>query len=229
MTHAQFEAELDRLAEVAVKVGLRLEKGQDLLMTSPVAALPLARRITAEAYKAGAGLVTCLLSDEEMSLARYQYGADFGFDRAADWLYAGMGEAFSKNTARLAIAGDNPMLLSEQDPDKVGRANKAMAKAYSPAREKITGFDINWSIVSYPNPSWAKVMFPDDPEEIAVAKLAHAVFAASRVDLDDPVAAWKAHNGELRKRSSLAERDEFLGAPLHWPRHGPDHRTGGRA
>ena len=37
-------AKLDRLAEVAVKVGLRLRPGQDLLMTAPVAALPLVRR-----------------------------------------------------------------------------------------------------------------------------------------------------------------------------------------
>ena len=36
---------LDRLAEVAVKVGLRLEPGQDLVMTAPVSALPLVRLI----------------------------------------------------------------------------------------------------------------------------------------------------------------------------------------
>ena len=31
---------LERLAETAIKVGLRLEPGQDLFMTAPVAALP---------------------------------------------------------------------------------------------------------------------------------------------------------------------------------------------
>ena len=64
-------AKLERLAETAVKVGLRLQPGQDLFLTAPVAALPLARRIVAEAYKAGAGLVTPILSDEEITLARY--------------------------------------------------------------------------------------------------------------------------------------------------------------
>ena len=59
-------AKLERLAQTAVKVGLRLQPGQDLFLTAPVAALPLARRIVAEAYKAGAGLVTPILSDEEM-------------------------------------------------------------------------------------------------------------------------------------------------------------------
>ena len=65
---------LDRLAEVAIKVGLRLQPGQDLLLTAPSVALPLVRRIAEHAYKAGAGIVTPFLSDEEITLARYRYG-----------------------------------------------------------------------------------------------------------------------------------------------------------
>src|SRR5262249_61182448 len=78
---------LDRLAEVAVKVGLRLREGQDLLLTAPVVALPLVRRIAEHAYKAGAGIVTPCYSDEEFTLARYRFCRDAGFDRAAGWLY----------------------------------------------------------------------------------------------------------------------------------------------
>src|ERR1700745_4153357 len=96
---------LDRLAEVAVKVGLQLKEGQDLLLTAPAAALPLVRRIAEHAYKAGAGIVTPILSDEEFTLARYRFGHDASFDRAASWLYEGMAKAFSDNTARLAIGG----------------------------------------------------------------------------------------------------------------------------
>ena len=192
---------LDRLAEVAVRVGLQLQPGQDLVMTAPVAALPLVRRIAEHAYKAGAGLVTPFMADEEVTLARFRHGSEASFDRAAGWLYEGMGKAFAGNAARLAIAGDNPMLLSGQDPAKVSRANKANSIAYQPALEKIAGFDINWNIVSYPNPSWAKVVFPGDEEDVAVAKLAEAIFAASRVDNDDPVSAWAAHNAALRTRT----------------------------
>ncbi len=64
------------------------------------------------------------------------------------------------------------MLLSEQDPTKVARANKANSTAYKPALEKISNFDINWNIISYPNPSWAKQVFPDVSEDEAVRKLA---------------------------------------------------------
>ncbi len=209
---------LGRLAEIAVKVGLRLQPGQDLFLTAPIAALPLARKIAEEAYKAGAGLVTPIFSDEEMTLARYRFGTDPGFDRAPGWLYEGVGKAFAANTARLAIVGEDPMLLSDADPTKVARANKANSIAYKPALEKIAGFDINWNIVAYPSLSWAKRMFPGDADDTAVARLADAIFSASRIDGDDPVAGWDAHN------SALAVKTLWLNAKRFHALHylGPD-------
>ncbi|MBI5261415.1 MAG: aminopeptidase [Bradyrhizobium sp.] len=215
---------LDRLAEVAVKVGLGLRPGQDLLLTAPAVALPLVRRIAEHAYKAGAGLVTPFLSDEEVTLSRYRFGADPSFDRAAGWLYEAMAKAFSENTARLAIVGDNPMLLSGEDPAKVSRANKANSLAYQPALEKIVNYDTNWNIIAYPSPSWAKQVFPGDSEDVAVGKLAEAIFAASRVDREDAVAAWAGHNAVLRERTDWMNGQRFKA--LHFKGPGTDLTVG---
>ncbi|MBB5047299.1 aminopeptidase [Rhodopseudomonas rhenobacensis] len=215
---------LDRLAELAIKVGLRLEAGQDLLVTAPTAALPLVRLVAEHAYRAGAGLVIPMLSDDAITLARYRFAQDESFDRAAGWLYEGMAKAFGANTARLAIVGDDPMLLSGQDPARVSRASKANSIAYKPALEKIVGFDVNWNILAYPSASWAKLVFPDDAEEVAVGKLAEAIFAASRVDNDDPVAAWTAHNAELRARTAWLNGQRF--AALHYSGPGTDLTIG---
>ena len=200
---------LDRLAEVAIKVGLNLQAGQDLLLTAPSAALPLVRKIAEHAYKAGAGLVTPFFSDEAVTLARYRFGHDGSFDRAAGWLYEGMAKAFAANTARLAIVGDNPMLLAGEDPAKVSRASKANSIAYQPALERIVGFDINWNIIAYPSAAWAKQVFPDDEEDVAVAKLADAIFAASRVDNNNPIEAWNKHNATLRSRTEWLNGQRF--------------------
>ena len=215
---------LDKLAEVAIKVGLQLQKGQDLVLTAPLVAVPLVRLITAHAYQAGAATVTTFYSDEETTLARYRHGHDDSFDRAPNWLYDGMAKAYENGAARLAIAGDNPMLLAQEDPTKVGRANKATSIAYKPALEHISNFDINWNICSYPNPSWAKLVFPGMPIEEAVRKLADAIFAASRVDRDDPVAAWAEHNAELKKRSTWLNGERF--AALHFTGPGTDLTVG---
>jgi aminopeptidase len=215
---------LEKLAEVAVKVGLGLAKNQDLVITAPIAALPLVRFLTRHAYKAGAGLVTTFYSDEEATLARYEFAPDASFDKASDWLYEGMAKAYANGAARLAISGDNPMMLADQDPTKVARANKANSMAYKPALEKIANFDINWNIISYPNPAWARQVFPGVPEEVAVRKLADAIFAASRVDLDDPVAAWASHNANLKKRSTWLNGERF--SALHFTGPGTDLTVG---
>jgi len=215
---------LDKLAEVAIKVGLGLKPGQDLYMTAPTSALPLARRIAEHAYKAGAGLITTIFSDEEMSLARYKYAEDASFDRAPGWLYDGVAKAFDDNTARLAIAGDNPMLLAEQDPEKVGRANRALSKAYKPAQSKIVNFDINWTIVPYPGASWAKQVFAGDDEDTAVARLAEAIFAATRISTADPIAAWDAHNKRLHERQAWLTSKNF--AALKYTGPGTDLTLG---
>ncbi|MBL8598695.1 MAG: aminopeptidase [Devosia sp.] len=210
-------AKLDKLAQLAVTVGLGLREGQDLFLTSPTSALPLARKIAEYAYKAGAGLVTTIFSDEQMTLARYRHGHDLSFDRAPGWLYEGVAKAFDENTARLAISGDNPMLLGDEDPEKVGRANRANSKAYRPALSKIVGHEINWSIVPYPGASWAKTVFPDDAEEVAVHKLAEAIFAATRVNSDDPVAAWDTHNKALHQRREWLTGQNFAALKYSGP------------
>ena len=220
----EFEKNLDRLAEVAVRAGLGLAPGQQLVMTATLDAVPLARRITAQAYKAGASLVTTLFSDEESALLRYRNGQDAGFDTAASWLYEGMAQAFRSGAARLAIAGNDPSLLSKEDPEKVSRANRSMSKAYRPALELITRHEINWTIVASATPSWAAAVFPDLPRDEAVARLWKAIFAASRADLPDPVAAWKAHDKNLHARADQMTKQQY--SALHFKGPGTDLRVG---
>ena len=48
-------------------------KWQDLLLTAPIEALPLVRRIAVHAYKEGANIVTPLFSDPEITLSRFNH------------------------------------------------------------------------------------------------------------------------------------------------------------
>ncbi|KEG19392.1 hypothetical protein H704_01105 [Bartonella bacilliformis Peru38] len=217
---AIFPEMLDHLAEVAVKVGLNLQKGQDLVLTAPVEALPLVRRIAYHAYKAGAGVITPILGDEALVLMRFENAHAESFDCAPSWLYEGIAKAFENGAARLAIVGDNPSLLSNQDLDKVTRLNKASSMAYKPALNKISNFAINWSIIAYPTVGWAKTMFPDLPVDEAVKKLADAIFSASRIIENDAVHAWNAHNTSLKKRSSWLNEQRF--SALHFTGPGTD-------
>jgi aminopeptidase len=218
------EVRLNRFAETAIRVGLNLARGQELVMTAPLDALPLARLISDHAYKAGASLVTTLITDDALTLSRFHHAPDESFDKASGWLFEGMASAFRAGAARLAVVGDDPALLAAQDPVKVGRANRARSKAYKPALELITDFAINWTIVAAATPSWAQAVFPADTPEMALAKLWDAIFAASRVIGADPVADWAKHNDALHARKALLNGKRF--AALHFRGPATDLRVG---
>ena len=221
-----FELKLDRLAEVAVRIGLDLRAGQELVITGPTEALPLVRLITEQAYKAGAKFVTTLLSDEDIILSRYRYAPENSFDYAPAWYFDALAIAYKSGAARLAITGANPALLAAQDPDKVSRANVAVSKAYKPALEFITRHDINWTIVAAATPAWAALVFPNDPAELALSNLWEAIFAASRITSRNPVEAWREHGANLKYRVDFLNRKRYHALRFHTPDGATDLTVG---
>ena len=220
----EFARKLDRLAEGAVRVGLGLAPRQQMIMTVTLDQVPLARRITEHAYKAGASLVTTIFADEECALLRFHHAQDYSFDAAPAWLYEGMAQAYRNGAARLAIAGGNPALLAKEDPEKVGRLNRATSKAYRPALELITRQEINWTIVSGATPAWAAAVFPQLPQEESLERLWNAIFNATRIDQADPVSAWKEHDAHLHARAERLNGKRY--AALHFRGPGTDLRVG---
>ena len=219
-----FDENLERLAEIAVRVGLGIAPGQELVMTATLDTVPLVRLIKAQAYKAGASLVSVLFTDEELTLLRFRYGPDASFDAAPSWLYDGMAQAFRNGSARLAITGNDPSLLSQQNPEKVSRMNRATSKAYRPALELIARHEINWTIVACATPAWASAVFPSLSREDGLARLWQAIFAASRADQPDPLAAWKKHDADLHARAHRLNEKRY--SALHFRGPGTDLRIG---
>ncbi|MBO1326551.1 aminopeptidase [Acetobacter sp. TBRC 12305] len=215
---------LDRLAEVGVRTGLNVAPGQQVILTAPLDAVPLVRKITQHAYRAGASLVTTFYADDETTLARYQYGHENTFDTAAGWLAKGMAEGFRSGAARMAITGGNPTLLAGQNPDHVSRASRAASAVNRPAMEIITNFDVNWCIVAAATPAWAAQVFPDLPRDEAVEKLWQAIFSVSRLTGADPVADWAAHNAVLHRRAAFLNTARY--AALHFSGPGTDMTVG---
>jgi aminopeptidase len=221
-----FDQKLDRLAEVAVRVGAGLQPGQELVITAPIDALPLVRLITAHAYKLGAKLVTTFFADDATTLARYQFAPDNTFDYAPTWYYDAIAAAYRSGAARMGITGANPALLAQQDPTKVSRANVAVSKAYKPAMEIITRHEINWTIVAAATPAWAALVFPNDTPDAALTKLWGAIFASSRITGDDPIADWKRHNANLKQRVDLLNAKRFYSLRFYTPDNATDLTVG---
>ena len=215
-----FDEKLDRLALVAVRVGLNLREGQEVVVTASLDQVPFIRKVVAEAYKAGAYAVTVLYQDDVATLARYENAPDAAFDFTPKWMADGIAEAYRSGAARLGITGANPALLKGQDPGKISRANVAASKASKPAMELVTRHTINWSILAGATPAWAALVFPDLPENEAVARLWDAIFSASRITGSDPVADWKQHGENIA--SQVAKLNDKHYHSLHFRGPGTD-------
>ncbi len=222
---ASHEILLDKYAELTVRSGLNVRVGQQVLISAPIEAIDLVRRITHHAYKVGASLVTTLYNDEKTALMRYTDGNAAAFDAAPAWLFDGMAEAFRDgNCARLAVIGEDPSLLSGQDIDKVSRANRARSTAYRPVVELITSFATNWCVISAATPSHAKSVFPNLSENEALAALWTAIFKCTRADLPDPVGAWELHTKALHARTATLNAKRF--SALRYKGPGTDFTLG---
>src|SRR5260370_42092499 len=111
----EFAQHLDKLAEVAVRIGLGLALGQQMVMTATLDALPLARLITKHAYKAGATLVTTLFSDEESALLRFATLRT----RASTPRHRGSMKAWLRHTEMARRAWRSPAMTLPCSPGKI--------------------------------------------------------------------------------------------------------------
>jgi aminopeptidase len=212
-----FDVLLDKYALLTVRSGLNIAPGQQLVVSAPIEAVALVRRVTHHAYAAGATLVTTLYTDDQTTLARFQATHDASFDTAPNWLFDGMAAAFKGGAARLAITGEDPGLLGGQDPEKVSRANRARSKAYRPALEYISGFKVNWCVISCATASWAKSVFPELAEAQSIDKLWAAIFSCARADVADPVQAWVDHSKNLRERTDFLNARKYYALKYRGP------------
>jgi aminopeptidase len=171
-----FTENLNKLAELAIRVGLNLEDGQEIVATAPIEAVDFVRLLAEKAYENGASLFTILYGDNLIARKRLALVPEAHLDKAPDWLYEGMAKAFHEGAARLAVSGNDPKALEGLPPARVGRAQQAQSRAYRPALSAITEFVTNWTIVPFAHPGWAKAVFPGLPEEEAVQRLWQAIF-----------------------------------------------------
>jgi aminopeptidase len=204
-----FDTRLSKLADLCVRVGVNLQRGQEFIVTAPIEASALVHHITTIAYQLGAKHVTCLYDDPRMIQDRFRHAGDDTFDYAPAWLSGGVSEALANGAARLYVVAPYPDLLAGVSADKVVRAHASMGTA-SAIESKFTAESrINWSTIPFVTVSWAQTVYPALPVDKALTKLWEAVFDATRIDQRDPVASWKNHNLALGKRREALQARQF--------------------
>ena len=204
-----FEKNLEKYAELAVKVGVNVQPGQTLVINAPIETANFVRKIVKKAYDCGAKNVHIDWSDEECTLMKYLNAPDEAFNEYPMWLANGYEEMAKEGAAFLSILAQNPDLLKDVDPQRVANAQKSAGIARKKWREYVLSDKCRWSIVSVPTKEWSAKIFPGISEEERTQKLWNAIFKVTRVDQEDPVSSWKRHTADLEKRMSFLNEKNF--------------------
>jgi aminopeptidase len=198
---------LSKYAALAVEVGVNVQPGQTLVVTAPLVAAPFVRLVVRRAYEVGAKHVHVEWNDDEITRTKYELAPNEAFLEYPMWRAKGWEEMAANNAAFLSIIAANPDLLKGIEPQRIKDANIASSTALQPFRTYAMSDHISWSVIAVPSQAWADKVFPEVNEDDRVNSLWDAIFRATRVNLDDPVEAWRQHSDFLdTKAARLNER-----------------------
>ena len=195
------EAKLKEYARLLVEVGLNLQKGQTMVLSSSVEHVEFARLCAQAAYDAGCREVVEDWGDPALKRAWFLRAADEVFDEFPAWRAKFLTDYAEADAAFLYVDGVDPETLKGIDPDRMTRIDRAGEKPLEKFTHMQMANVVPWCIGAVPVPSWAKKVFPDCSEAEAVDKLWEAILTTVRVTGDGKaVERWQAHLAQLNAR-----------------------------
>ncbi|MFX0003775.1 MAG: aminopeptidase [Candidatus Hodarchaeota archaeon] len=212
---SEFEKNLEKYAEVLVKVALNLQPGQKLFVYGPftigvpLELAPLVRLVAEKAYKCGATHVEVKWYDENLRLTRFQHAPLDSFTEFPIWIYDYIQQFIKEGNALLSFIAWNPDLLSEQDPEKIKLFQQTYFKGIEQVSKLMQSYPTNLSYVAGPVEGWAKKVFPNLPQESRINKLWDMIFEMCRVKEKDPISAWREHINQLKKRQDYLNKKKY--------------------
>lgn len=215
-----FQEKLETYAELAVKIGVNIQKGQYLLINTSTDTLEFTRLVVKKAYEAGAGRVHVNWTDAFVTRAFYENGSDEEIEKYPEWIVKQRDELIAKKGALLWIDAEDPDLLAGIDSARIAKQQKAGGEALKNYRKAVMNDDIAWSIVAVPSKKWAAKVLPNLSEEEQVPALWDAIFKTLRIGEGDVVAKWREHIDNLENRAKLLNDKGYVS--LHYTAPGTD-------
>lgn len=198
---------LDDYAELVIKFGVNLQKGQGLEIICPVEKREVAHALTRAAYKSGAKIVRMRWHDEIIDKIGYENANVDDLKEIPKWYVDSKNYLAENDYCYIAVSAEDPSVFKDIAPEKIATVATARSKALKKFSDIVMANGIRWCVVSVPTLAWAKQVFPNakDPEE----QLSIAIEKTMRLDQNDPVKAWYEHIEKLENRANFLTAKNF--------------------
>ncbi|WGS66062.1 aminopeptidase [Marinitoga aeolica] len=199
---------LEKYAELLVKVGINVQKGQRVFLRSTIDAVDFTRKVAEKAYEAGAKEVYTVYNDEYMLFLKLKYADKDLLNEFHQW-EVDMAKYFCDDKgAFLSIIGSDPDILKTIDPQKIGQYSKTRQTAMKEVSKVIMADKVSWSVGAVPSEKWAKKVFPKS--EKPIEDLWNAILKTVRVnEKDDPVELWNKHLNNLKTKTEYLNNKQY--------------------
>lgn len=189
---------LRKYAKLIARVGVKIRKGQDVVIQAELDQPEFVEMLTDECYKAGARKVTVEWSHQPLQKYHVRHRSLKTLSTLDDWEVAKLEHYADTLPCRIYLISEDPDGLCGINQEKNAKALQARYKVINPIRDKMEN-KYQWCIAAVPGVKWAKKVFPGERASRAVELLWEAILKTSRVD-EDPEEAWRKHNEDLARR-----------------------------
>lgn len=203
------ERQIDKYVELVIQKGINIQKGQILVISSPVEVYDFTRKLVKQAYELGASEVVVHWNDEVVGKYKYVYGAEDIFDTFPEWQKESMEYYRKKGAAFLSVYATDPDILKEVDKTRVARFQKAKSLALKEYYENVMGNSNQWCVISVPTQAWAKRVFPELSTEVAISEMWKLILKIVRADKENPILEWENHLNTLKARMDYLNKKRF--------------------
>lgn len=185
-------------AELIVRVGANIQKGQDVVISAELDQPEFIEMIVEECYKAGAAEVRVEWTHQPLKLLHVQYQSVERLGSVVGWEKQRLLYRAETLPAMIYLESADPSGLDTLDQEKWGKSVQMRWGVIKPIRDEMEN-KYQWCIAAVPGKKWAKKVFPELSDTEAVEKLWEAILYTSRAE-HDGVAAWCEHNADLKRR-----------------------------
>ena len=190
---------LRNYARLIAKMGVNLQKGQDVIIVASLDQPEFVTMLAEECYALGAGRVKVEWEHLPLRKVEMKKGKVRMLSRVEDWEKARFEHYVKTLPARIYLDSDDPDGMRGVNQKKMAQVAKNRFPIIKPYRDAMEN-KYQWCIAAVPGAAWAKKLFPELRKSRAIEKLWEAILKTARADGEDPIAAWEAHNKDLRDR-----------------------------